>query len=63
MEIYEYSRSLKFHQFQTFLSNPMVPIEAKFHVDPPWEGKAKMCSNDPGHVPKMAAMPIYNKNL
>ena len=23
----------------------------------------KSCSNDPGHMTKMAAMPIYGKNL
>ena len=39
------------------------PIEAKFHVEPPWEGGTKVCSNGQGHVTKMAAMPIYGKNL
>ena len=39
------------------------PIEAKFHVEPPWVGGAKVCSNGPGHMTKMAAMPIYGKNL
>ena len=63
MKIYEYPRSLEFHQFQTFPSNPMVPIEAKFHVEPPWEWEAKICSNGPGHVSKMAAMPIYDKTF
>ena len=35
------------------------PIEAKFHVDPPWDGGMKVCSNGPGHMTKVAAMPIY----
>ena len=26
-------------------------------------GGAKVCSNGPGHMTKMAAMPIYGKNL
>ena len=28
-----------------------------------WDGGTKVCSNDPGHMIKMAAMPIYGKNL
>ena len=39
------------------------PIEAKFHVGPPWDGGTKVCSNGPDHMTKMAAMPIYCKNL
>ena len=31
------------------------PIEAKFHVEPPWDGL--------GHMTNMAVMPIYGKNL
>ena len=30
---------------------------------PPWEGGTKVCINGPGHMVKMAAMPIYVKNL
>ena len=37
-------------------------IEAKFHVEPPWDGGTKVCSNGPGHMTNMAAMPIYVKN-
>ena len=37
------------------------PIKAKFHVEPPWDGGTKVCSNGPGHITKMAAMPIYGK--
>ena len=32
-------------------------------VEPPWEGGTKVCINGPGHLTKMAAMPIYGKNL
>ena len=35
------------------------PIEAKFHMEPPLDGGTKVCSNGPGHMTKMAAMPIY----
>ena len=32
-------------------------------MEPPWDGGAKVCSNGPGNMTKMAAMPIYGKNL
>ena len=38
-------------------------IEAKFHVETPLDGGTKVCSNGPGHMTNMAAMPIYGKNL
>ena len=31
-------------------------IEAKFHVEPPWDGGTKVCSHGPGHKTNMAAM-------
>ena len=46
-----------------FSSETTGPIEAKFHMEPPWDGRTKVCSNDPGHMTKMATMPIYGKNL
>ena len=39
------------------------PIKVKFHMEPPWDGGTKVCSTGPGHMTKMAAMPIYGKNL
>ena len=39
------------------------PIEAKFHVEPPWDVGMKDCSNGPGYMTNMAAMSIYGKNL
>ena len=38
------------------------PIEARFQVESSWDGGMKVCSNGPGHLTKMAAMPIYGKN-
>ena len=39
------------------------PIKAKFYVKPPWEGRTKVYVNGPGHMTKMAALLIYDKNL
>ena len=38
-------------------------VEAKFHMATPWDGGMKVCSNSPGYMTKMAAMPIYGKNF
>ena len=46
-----------------FFSETALPIKAKFYVEPPWEGGTKVYINGPGHMTKMAAMPIYGKNL
>ena len=46
-----------------FSSETAWPIKAKFYVEPPWEGGTKVCINGPGHMTKMAAMPINGKNL
>ena len=40
-----------------------MPIEAKFHMESPWDGGTKVYSNGPGHMTKMETMPIYGKNL
>ena len=47
--------------FKIFFFETTWPIEAKFDIEPPWDGGPKVCSNDPGHMTKMAAMPIYGK--
>ena len=39
------------------------PIEAKFYVEPPWDGRTKVYSTGPSHMTKMAAIPIYDQNL
>ena len=46
-----------------FSSETTWPIKAKFYVEPPWEGGTKVYINGLGHMTKMAAMPIYGKNL
>ena len=50
--------------FSNFFSlETAKPIEAKFHVDHPWDSGTKICSNGLGHMTKMAAMSIYGKNI
>ena len=44
-----------------FSSETTGPIEAKFQMEPPWDGGTKVSSNGPGHMTRMAAMPIYGK--
>ena len=46
-----------------FSSETALPIKAKLYVEPPCEGGTKVYINGPGHMTKMAAMPIYGKNL
>ena len=38
------------------------PIKTKFHIEPLWIGRTKICSKGPGHMTKTAAVPIYGKN-
>ena len=73
MNLYEYQRSKSFidlgprlfrFTFSNFFSLETAwLIKAKFHVEPPWDGGMKVCSNGPGHMTNMAAMTIYGKNL
>ena len=73
MKLYEYQMSNSFTDLGPNLSDliflnffPSIttrPIKARFHVEPPWDGRKKACSNDPGLITNMAAMPIYGKNL
>ena len=49
--------------FSNIFSETTGPIEAKFHMEPPWDRRTKVYSNGPGHVTKVVAMPIYGKNL
>ena len=46
-----------------FSSETTGPIEAKFYMEPPWDGVTKVYSNGPGHLTKMAALSIYGKTL
>ena len=54
---------LRPHSSNIFSSETIEPIKVKFYMEPPWDGGTKVCSNGPGHMAKMAAMPIYGKNL
>ena len=73
MNQYEYQRSRSFidlhprllrFTFSNFFSlETSRPIEAKFHVEPPWDRGMKICSNILCHMTNMATMPIYGKNL
>ena len=44
-----------------FSSETTGPIETKFHMQHPWDGETKVYSNGPGHMNKIAAIPIYGK--
>ena len=46
-----------------FSSETTRPISIKFHMQPLNRGGKKVYIFRPGHMTKMAAMPIYGKNL
>ena len=45
-----------------FFSETAWPIKAKFYMKHLWEGGTNVYINNPGHMTKIAAMPIYGKN-
>ena len=47
--------------FNLFSLETAKPIEAKFHMYPPWDEGTKVCSNGPDHMTNVAAMHIYGK--
>ena len=49
--------------FSDYHSITAWPIKVKFYVEPPWEGGKKLYLSGPGHMTKLAATPIYGKNL
>ena len=49
------------HTLQTSSQKPLGQ-SVKFHIELPWDGGTKVCSNDSGHMTKMATMPVYGKN-
>ena len=49
--------------FSNISSETTGPTKVKFHMEPSWDGGTKVCLIGPGHVSKMAAMPIYGKDL
>ena len=44
-------------------SQTIGPIELEFHMKTPYDKSAKINTKYFGHMTKMAAMPIYGKNL
>ena len=74
MNRYEYQRSRSFIDLGPrllrvnvfilfFFKKNTRPIEAKFHIEPPWDIVMKICSSVSGHMTKMASRPIYGKDL
>ena len=69
MKLYEYQMSrsfidllpktLRFNIYKRLFLRNARPIEAKFHVEPPWDEEMKMNTNGSSHMTKMTAMPIY----
>ena len=45
------------------ISKATWPIVIKFHLELPWAEGTKLCSNGPGNMTNMAAMPVHGKNL
>ena len=57
------SSSLSSTIFKHLLLRNRLANQSQIYVEPPWEGGTKVCINGPGHMTKMAATPIYGKNL
>ena len=51
------------HSLNIFSSETTRLVKVKFHMELLWDRGTKVCSNDPDHMTRMAAMPIYGKNL
>ena len=49
----------RLHSLNIFSSETTGSVKVKFHMELLWDGGTKICSNGPGHMTKMAAMPIY----
>ena len=45
------------------ISKATGPIVTNFYIERPWAEGRKVCSNSPGHMTNMAAMPIHGKSL
>ena len=50
-------------QCSNVFSETAGPIKNKFYVESPWKGGTKVHINGPGHMAKMAAMPIMVKTF
>ena len=42
---------------------PLGRLKLKIRVEPPYDGVMKVYTKGPGHMTKMTAVPIYDKNL
>ena len=51
------------HSLNIFSSETTGTIKVKFHMELLWDGGTKVCSNGPGHMTKVAAMPYMVKTL
>ena len=49
--------------FKHLFSETAWPIKAQFYVEPRWKGETSIYKNGLGHITKMAAMHIYDKNF
>ena len=59
-----WSRVIQIQHLKTSFSLETAKlIEAKFHMEPPWDGGTKVYWNGRGHMTNMATMPIYGKNI
>ena len=45
------------------ISEAIAPVVTKFHVQPSEAEGTKICSNSPGHMTNMTALPIGSKGL
>ena len=73
MKLYEYQRSSSFIDLHPrsldstssnfFSLETLIPTEAKFHAESPWDGKMNMSKNGLCHMTKIADMSIYGKKL
>ena len=50
------------HNAQRSSQKTAWPNKAKFYVEPPWVGGMKVCSQNLGHMTKMASTSMYGKN-
>ena len=47
--------------FHPSSSETTGPIKLKFQIKTPYDAETNVCSNDPGHMAKVAPTPIYGK--
>ena len=60
--VYQSLRRPSVNILNIFSSETTGPIKLKFHMDSFGRGNESLLNCTPGHMTKMAAMPIYGKN-